>query len=73
MITLEEFKTRVEQHDLTSEYSDDHRVWQAGANDYRAICNLAEQLPRAEVVKIWNAQVDKKLSAGARQEFYWSL
>lgn len=71
MITLEEFKTRVEQHDLTHEYSDDSRVWQAGANDYRAIVNLAEQLPRAEVVKIWNAVVDSKLVPAARSEYYW--
>ena len=73
MTKLEEFEDRVKCHDLTHVYSDDHRVWQRGDFDLREIKELAKELPREDVVRIWNAQVDVTLSENARSSFYWKI
>lgn len=69
-MTLEEWQQRVMAHDLTHDYSDDHGVWSRGSADYREIQELAQQFPRADVVRIWNTVVDQKLRSG-REEYYW--
>lgn len=67
------FKAMVEKHDLTYAYSDDHRYWVAGEASMKAIREAAAKLPRNVVVETWNAVVDKKIVAGAREQFYWTL
>jgi hypothetical protein len=71
MTTLKEFEDRVKSHDLTHAYSDDHRAWQHGDFDLREIKKMAEELPRADVIRVWNAMVDSKLMENARSSFYW--
>ena len=68
---LDEFKRLVAQHDLTYEYSDDSRYYNAGRQSYSKIRALADQLPEEETKRIWNAMVDRKLVPNAREQFYW--
>jgi hypothetical protein len=70
-MTIEEFKTLVCRHDLTYEYSDDGSVWRRGREQRAKIEAAAKNFPREEVVKIWNAEVDRKLIPDAREQFYW--
>lgn len=71
MNTLEQFAKMVRNHDLTYQYSDDARYWRAGEESMTNIRIAAKELPREEVVKIWNAEVDRKLVEGYREPFYW--
>lgn len=68
---LDEFKRLVAQHDLTYQYSDDSRYYNAGRQSYSKIRALADQLPEEETKRIWNAMVDRKLVPNAREQFYW--
>lgn len=70
-MTLEEFENEVNKHDLTHEYSDDHSVWSRGNAHYSKIRKAANNLPKADVERIWNAMVDKRLIEEARSQFYW--
>jgi hypothetical protein len=70
-MTLEEFEKEVNRHDLTYSYSDDHSCWSRGAAHYDKIHKAAMTLPRADVERIWNAMVDKRLVEEARSQFYW--
>lgn len=70
-VTLEHFTALVNAHDLTYDYSDDGRAWRLGREQYDRIRKAAEQLPREEVVRIWNAAVDRKMREGFREPFYW--
>lgn len=68
---LEQFKALVAAHDLTYDFSDDHREWKRGHQSYRAILEAADGLPWDVVVTIWNENVDRRLTGG-RESFYWS-
>jgi hypothetical protein len=68
-MTLEQFAKLVRDHDLTYAFSDDHSVWERGQRERDVIVAAAKDLPREEVVRIWNAEVDRKLSDGTG--FYW--
>lgn len=70
-MTLEEFESMVAAHDLTFEYSDDRDVWRAGCRSLDRINQAAKSLNRADVVRIWNAAVDRKIIEGQRDSFYW--
>jgi len=70
-MTLEEFAKLVAQHDLTYMYSDDGRCYSRGSRELYAIKQAAESFSRDEVVRIWNAEVDRKLVEDVRPEFYW--
>jgi hypothetical protein len=70
-MTLDEFRMLVLSHDLTYDFSDDYRVRRRGDQNLAAIREAAEQFDRADVVRIWNEAVDKKLSSNARSGFYW--
>lgn len=70
-ITLDEFAQMVSQHDLTFQYSDDNYMWERGRKELADIRAFAEFLPRADVVRIWNAEVDRKMAEGYRDQFYW--
>lgn len=69
--TIQDFEDAVARHDLTHDYSDDHSVWKRGAADYDRIRKAADKFDRADVERIWNAAVDRKLIEGVRQQFYW--
>lgn len=69
--TLEDFERACQHHDLTYSYSDDHRYWTAGCASHDRIRKAAEQFPREDVERIWNAVVDTKLVPEARSQFYW--
>lgn len=71
MDKIEQFKRMVSSHDLTYNYSDDGAVWRAGQAAYDAIRAAARELPEDEAARIWNEQVDAKISAGHREPFYW--
>lgn len=46
---LEEFAALIHAHDLTYQYSDDHRVWSRGDEQRQALLSLAQHLSRTEV------------------------
>jgi len=73
---LDQFSRMVSSHDLTYQYSDDHRYYSAGSNSYNQIRQLAEELRELgaydQAVTIWNTNVDQKLVPNARKQFYWS-
>ena len=68
---LTAFTKLVLAHDLTYEYSDDHRAYSNGLYSYAAICKAARDLKKADANKIWNAVVDQKVVEKARDQFYW--
>lgn len=68
MTPLDEFATRVQAHDFTYQYSDDHRHWVAGENSKRVIRELARSLPAGEAARIWNAEVDRRRLGS---DWYW--
>jgi len=70
-MTLAEFEKMVKNHDLTFMYSDDYSVYSSGQRALDRILAAAKLLPHDDVVRIWNAKVDKELVADARKEFYW--
>jgi predicted site-specific integrase-resolvase len=69
--TLADFETACAGHDLTYSYSDDPRWYRKGCAEYAAIREAANKFPRADVERIWNKQVDRKLVEHARESFYW--
>jgi adenine deaminase len=71
MVTLAEFEQMVAAHDLTHAYSDDHEVWRRGHQSLARINDAAKYLNRTDVVRVWNANVDRQLADGAREPFYW--
>lgn len=71
MATEQEFEAACKRHDLTYNYSDDGAVWRAGEAQYKAIKNMAEELPREVAVRIWNKVVDEKILSDHRNGFYW--
>lgn len=73
MEKIELFEQLVRAHDLTYDWSDDSTKWRAGDNEYRAIQKLAMDLPRKEVVRIWNAVVDEKIRPETADLFYWRV
>lgn len=70
-VTLEQFESLVAEHDLTYAYADDFSSWKSGSYELQKIQEMAKQLPREDVVRIWNKYVDIKLVPNARSEFYW--
>lgn len=66
------FRALCKAHDLTHVYADDHKAWKRGADQLVAIYEAAKELPRETAMRIWNEEVDRKLVAGAREDFYWT-
>lgn len=67
-----EFEKMVRAHDMTFEYSDDHRVWQKGRDQLDAIYKAAAMLPRAEAVAIWNKVVNVRFALDdIREQYRW--
>jgi hypothetical protein len=69
--TIEDFEKACQGHDLTYSYSDDGRWWCAGLASHERIRKAANQFPREDVERVWNAVVDTKLVPEARSQFYW--
>ncbi|UGY15193.1 hypothetical protein HAP48_0042825 [Bradyrhizobium septentrionale] len=69
--TLEDFERACNAHDLTYAYSDDGECYRRGRNSEARIEKAAENFPRADVERIWNAMVDRRLVDFARAAFYW--
>lgn len=70
-MTLDEFAKLVAKHDLTFDYSDDRGVRERGSRELSDIKECAKAFPREDVVRIWNAEVDRKLHDGTG--FYWEV
>lgn len=70
-MTLEAFSIMVRNHDLTYIYSDDHNYWARGERTLADIMRAAKEIPREDVVRIWNENVDLKIVDHARSTFYW--
>ena len=53
----------LENYDLTYQYSDDHRVWQAGAHRSELVRQVGETLPEVVYNDEWNRMVKKYFDA----------
>lgn len=71
MITIAEFEQLVDSHDIAFEMSEDIAVWRRGNQTLARINAAAKYLNRSDVVRVWNAAVDRKLAESARAQFYW--
>jgi hypothetical protein len=71
MITLAEFEVLVARHDLAFEFAENTAVWREGHASLARINEAAKYLNRTDVVRVWNANVDRKLAESAREQFYW--
>ena len=71
MDKIERFKELVRAHDLTYQYSDDHRYWSRGSRQYSEIRTLAKEIGMEIAMEIWNKEVDRKLREDSREQFYW--
>ena len=65
------FAKMCRDHDLTYEYSDDGECWRRGDASMDNIREFSKQLPYEDVERIWNAEVDRKISESSRKQFYW--
>ena len=61
-------KRAIDTHDLTFEYSDDHRAWARGHAQLGEIKSLAKNDP-AEATRLWKAKVDRELAENFRESF----
>jgi len=68
-MTLDEFAKLVSRHDISYGYSDDPGVYRRGRDERDAINEAAKLLPREDVIRIWNAECDRKFHDGSA--FYW--
>lgn len=67
----ERFEAMVCLHDLTYDYSDDHRVWQAGRASMQAIGNEAWSLgDPTRAAEVWNTHVRQKLRGSDWERWY---
>ena len=67
---LDEFRKLCENHDVTYDYSDDHRVWSNGWAEYNLILVKAKQLPKQDAIDIWNETMQKRFFFSP--EYVWS-
>lgn len=72
-VTEEEFRKLCKNHDLTYEYSDDHRYWTKGNQTLAEVQAKAKELDREVAVRIWNEVVDQKIVEGRRDQWYWKV
>lgn len=69
---LDRFRELVRHHDVTYNYSDDGAVWRSGQAERDEIMALAAELPDADVMAIWNENIDRVISEPYRKNWYWS-
>lgn len=70
---LDQFRDLVRRHDVTYNYSDCGAVWRAGQAERDEIMALAAELPRADVVAIWNENIDRAIAEPYRKDWYWRV
>jgi len=73
-LTLEDFALLVERHDLTFDYSDDHRAWRSGLASFERIKRMMRDLgedKKAQCVAIWNDLVRRKMKHEHCTPFEW--
>ena len=70
-MTVAEFRELCKKHDLTYNFSDDSRSYNAGRDSYAAIRKAADELPAEVAIKIWNEIVDEKLAPGHGAGYKW--
>lgn len=70
---LEEFEKLVNKHDLFYSYSDDHSVYRRGYDQEIKIMELAKELPRENVVAIWNKMIDRSMIPELTSAYYWRV
>lgn len=68
---LATFERLVRYHDLTYGYSDDPNSYRRGSREMSEIRLLAAALPKTEVTRIWNENVDRVVAEDFRAQFYW--
>lgn len=72
------FEQIVERHDLTYQFSDDHRYFQAGASSFsriqqfKEICIKNGWFTEKFAIDTWNAAVDKKIKSDYAYQFKWA-
>lgn len=72
---VEQFAHLVRQHDVSYEYSDDYRVWDAGQRQRHEILNLyrsQDHRTRCLMVDVWNEIMERKFTANAFELWQWS-
>jgi len=65
------FATLVQHHDLTWDFSDDAQARRRGQAELKTIREMARDLPKEDVTRIWNTMVDRSLIPEGRQGYYW--
>lgn len=70
-ISVAKFNFMVEKHDLTHSYSDDHRVWLKGSQEYDAIKHVWNHVEGGPAVAelIWNYWVLRKITWPHAKQF----
>jgi hypothetical protein len=70
-MTPERFRELCKAHDLTFEYSDDHRAWTKGCEQLKEIEAAAKELPFETAKQIWNETVREKILPEHAEEYLW--
>jgi hypothetical protein len=71
-MTLEGFRIAVSCHDIGFSKSHDKNWWAREEWKLRRIKEISKELPRKEVVEIWNSYVDNTIPLDERIKYYWS-
>lgn len=66
LINMAEYTARLTYHDWHYQYSDDHRVWEKGNNNYLLLLKLREQLDPDW--QIWNSLAPEGYKHGEAKE-----
>jgi hypothetical protein len=59
----------IDVHDLTFEFSDDHRYWVSGQKSLSLIRRVAITVPRHRYVSAWNDKIHRELKEWAWPQF----
>jgi hypothetical protein len=65
----EEFLRLCREHDLTFEFSDDHRYWKAGSSERQVIIAMAKANPDIRAKEIWDHVSSTKIRCNEAEEF----
>ena len=66
-----EFYKAAKSHDLTYQFSDDHRAYKEGERTLWKVKHLAKSMEYSRAAEIWNQVVDEKIRPESREGFYW--
>jgi hypothetical protein len=74
MTDLDHWATLVRRHDLTYDYSDDHRAWCKGRDERQHIMSLFNGFDddtKREARAIWNANVERCINPAFAVAYMW--